>query len=119
MPEPNEEWPLIGLHDETLLPGEERTYTAPALDVASTQALAGLVGKAVVVLTVTSAIELPGLAAGRFGTFASVVSAGQSGTVLRGERRVRIGSARGAASPFTAVVAPVVPAADVDREARV
>lgn len=114
-----EEWPLVGLHDETLLPGEQRTFTGPTLDAAALAAMAGLVGKGVVAVTITSPIELPGLASGRFGTFATIASVDGGAVTLRGERRVRITSARGSGSPFVALVSPVQPEADADREARV
>lgn len=101
--------PLVGLHEETLLPGERRTFTSPAIDPA---VLAALVGKAVAVVTITSPIELPGLASGRCATIASVASIGAEGVVLEGHRRVRVVSARGAAAPFAATFTPIDPAAE-------
>jgi ATP-dependent Lon protease len=98
------ELPLIGLLEETLLPGEERAFRSPVVDAASLTALARGAPAALCALTVTSAIELPSLVSNRWGTSCEIVSVDDERVTLRGLRRVKVLSARGARPPYTADV---------------
>lgn len=96
--------PLIGLSDDGLLPGEERTLTSTLIGRPSTSTLASLVGKRVVLVTVTSPLELPGLVAQRWATETEVLEATEGEARLKGIRRVQIRSASGREGAFTAEV---------------
>jgi ATP-dependent Lon protease len=114
--------PLIGLQDDGLLPGEERTFPGSALGKPTALALAERAGKTVCVVTITSPVELPSLVAQRWATEALVVTATESEATLRGQRRVQVLSALGREGAFTAEVLgftdPAPSAADVVQGAR-
>ncbi len=99
-----DELPVIALLEETLLPGEERSFAAPALDAPSLDALAKGGLSRFCALSVASRLELPSLVSGRWGTEAILVRADAGSAVLRGERRVRLLSARGREVPYLAEV---------------
>lgn len=96
--------PLIGLLEETILPGEERTLGPPVLLAGTLAALAALVGRRLCALSVASHVELPTLITARWGTECMVVAATEAGITLRGERRARLIRARGKESPYQAEV---------------
>jgi ATP-dependent Lon protease len=98
--------PLIGLTEDGLLAGEQRTMTSTDLGRSSVSALAGHVGERVVLVTVTSPVELPGLVAQRWATEVEVLRANESEAELRGVRRVQIRAARGREGAFVAEVDP-------------
>jgi endopeptidase La len=106
MSPPRLERPLIGLLDDGILPGEERSFSTPVLDAPTLGALPALVGKRVALLFVASRVELPSFVAARWATEARVVSATSEGATFAGERRVRIVSARGKDAPYAAEVEP-------------
>jgi ATP-dependent Lon protease len=97
-------FPLVGLLEDGVLPGEERAFPVSVLGKATVAALAELAGKSVVVVTVTSPVELPSLVAQRWATEALVVSASAEEAALRGLRRVQILAAVGREGAFTAEV---------------
>ncbi len=96
--------PLIGLLDDGILPGEERPLSLATLGRATHAALQELVGKTLVVVTVTSEVELPSLVAQRYATACEVRSCDEAGVVLRGTKRVQILAAEGREGAFTAEV---------------
>lgn len=101
--------PLIGLLEDAVLPGEERALAPPAVDPGTLAALERALrdsphGLRLCALTITSAVELPSLVTSRWGTECTVVAAEAASVTLRGERRVRLLSARGKESPYTADV---------------
>lgn len=98
--------PLFGLLADTVLPGEERTVGAPALDGPHRRALASLVGKRCVFVTITAALELPAMVIARFGTEAEVLRAEDEAFVVKGLRRVKIEKVAGQSPPYDATVAP-------------
>jgi len=114
--------PLIGLQEEGLLPGEERTFSASFLGRSTHSALVALLGKTVVAVTITSPVELPSLVAQRFATLALVLRANDKEATLQGKRRVQILSAAGREGALTAEVlsiADAVPSsAELTRGAR-
>src|ERR1700733_15277284 len=98
------ELPLIGLLEDAILVGEERSFappvlTAPALLALSTAGLTKLCA-----VTIASPVELPTFVGARWGTECTVLEADKSVLRLRGERRVRVLKARGAEAPFLAEV---------------
>jgi ATP-dependent Lon protease len=106
------ELPLIGLLEDSILPGEERNFTAPVVDATALAALARAAaepdaqGKRLFALTIASALELPSLVTARWGTECAIVAATADGAsiTLRGLRRGRLVSARGKESPYRAEV---------------
>ncbi|MSP63435.1 MAG: AAA family ATPase [Myxococcales bacterium] len=102
------EFDLIGLLEETLLPGEERAFAPPAIDPGTVAALEARIGAKVVAVAIASGVELPTLVTARWGTECKVVAASEGGVTLRGERRIRVLSARGRESPYLAVCEPAV-----------
>jgi ATP-dependent Lon protease len=99
--------PLVGLLEDGILPGEERTFAAPALDGPSLAALARLAAQPdqrVLALTITSPVELPSLVTARWGTECAVLAADGASASLRGLRRGKLASARGKESPYQAEV---------------
>lgn len=104
------ELPLIGLLEEVILAGEERSLGSPAIDAASITALKEHEGKRIAAITITSRVELPALVTARWGTECTVVAVDASAVTLRGERRVRMHAAKGKESPYQAVVE--IPAGD-------
>ena len=98
------ELPLIGLLEETLLPGEERTFRSPVVDGPSLAALARGAPPTLCALTITSAVELPTLVSNRWGTSCVVVSVDEERVTLRGTQRVKVLAARGTKAPYTADV---------------
>jgi ATP-dependent Lon protease len=96
--------PLIGLLEDVILPGEERSFAAPQVDTATLAALHGRKLSRLCAITIASPVELPSLVSLRWGTECSVLSATSDAILLRGERRVRVDRASGKDSPFTAQV---------------
>lgn len=96
--------PLFGLLADTVLPGEERSVGAPALDASQRRALAELVGQRCVLLTITTPLELPGMVASRYGTEVEVLRVAGESLVVRGHRRVKVVKALNQAAPFEAEV---------------
>jgi ATP-dependent Lon protease len=93
--------PLIGVLEETILPGEERTFGPPVIVPATLEAL---VGRRLCALSVASHVELPTLVTARWGTECTVLAVTDAGVTLRGERRARLIRARGKESPYQAEV---------------
>lgn len=96
--------PLIGLLEETILPGEERVFGLPALGAPTLAALATFEGRRLCALSVASHVELPTLVTARWGTECTVLAVTEASVTLRGERRARLRSARGKDSPYQAEV---------------
>ncbi|MFT3773461.1 MAG: AAA family ATPase [Minicystis sp.] len=99
--------PLVGLLEDSILPGEERAFAAPVLDGASLAALARLAAQPderIFALTITSPVELPSLVSARWGTECAVVAADGAQVTLRGVRRGKLVSARGKEVPYRAEV---------------
>lgn len=115
---PRIDLPLIGLLEESILPGEERVLFGPAVDASALAALARLAADAggtaphLLALTIASPVELPSLVTARWGTECALVAADAISVTLRGLRRVRLITARGKESPYKAEVD--APAEDVD-----
>jgi ATP-dependent Lon protease len=107
------ELPLIGLLEDVILPGEERELGSPAVDAPTLSALKDQSGKRLVAITIASRVELPALVTARWGTECTVVAADASAVTLRGERRVRMQTAKGKESPYKAEVE--VPAGEATR----
>ena len=107
---PRVELPLIGLLEESILPGEERVFTAKAVDAPTLAALTRIAGEAdekatrLFALTIASAVELPSLVNARWGTECALLAADGASITLRGIRRGRLASARGKESPYRAEV---------------
>ena len=101
--DPNESV-LVGLLNDVVLPGEERELTAPTVDAATLAAIAAKAPSRVCAVGVTSDVEIPAMVTARWATDCAVIAAEEGRLVLRGERRVRIVSARGATAPFLAEV---------------
>lgn len=107
---PRVELPLIGLLEESILPGEERVFTAKAVDAPTLAALTRIAGepdekaKRLFALTIASAVELPSLVNARWGTECALLAADGASITLRGLRRGRLASARGKESPYRAEV---------------
>lgn len=95
---------LFGLLGDALLPGEGRTLTAPALDPAHLAALRAKVGERVVFVTITAAVELPTLVAGRHGTVADVLAIDGDAVSVQAHGRVRVRSATRPEPPYQAEV---------------
>jgi endopeptidase La len=98
------ELPLIGLLEEVILPGEERALGSPAIDAATLVALKDQTGSRLAAITIASRVELPALVTARWGTECTVVAVDTNAVTLRGERRVRMQTARGKESPYQAEV---------------
>ena len=99
--------PLVGLLEESILPGEERTFTAPVLDAPALAALAGFAAQPdarVFAVSISSLVELPSLVTARWGTIAAIVAAEGAAITLRGIARGKLISARGKESPYKADV---------------
>ncbi len=112
---PDRSLPLLGLLDDTVLPGETRRIVAPSLDVDTLQRLAAQAPTRVAVVCITSAVELPSLVSTRWCTDCEVVAAAADGITLRGVQRLRLKSAQGRAAPYTALFeAPARPDGDAD-----
>ena len=99
--------PLIGLLEDALLVGEERSFAAPVLEPAALAGLRERVGTNVCAVPVASRVELPSLASQRWATEALVASAADDSVVLRGVGRLRVRSANGPAPPYQSEVEPV------------
>lgn len=99
---------VVGLLHDAILPHARATFSAPALDDATRAALSKLVGSEVLVLTITSPIELPSLAKNRWATRCRVVDATEQQLTLEGLARQRLLSATGLTAPYKAVVEPPV-----------
>jgi hypothetical protein len=114
--------PLIGLQEDGVLPGEERTFGVVFFGKSTLASLVERTGNTVCVVTITSPVELPSLVAQRWATEALVVSAGEGEATLRGLRRVQVLSALGREGAYTAEVLvtsePAPSAADLVRGAR-
>jgi len=110
-------WPLVGLLDECVLPGETRTIGMPALDQKGLAALLERVGQRAVALSITSRMELPSMVSTRWATVCEIeavpasedVAAAQR-VVLRGLARAQLLEVRGRQSPYEAKIK----AADAD-----
>jgi ATP-dependent Lon protease len=112
---PRLELPLIGLLEDSILPGEERSFVAPVLDAAALGALSRALasGQATLfALASASPVELPSLVSARWGTECEVLAADGASLTLRGLRRGRLVTARGKEAPYRAEVE--VPAEGAD-----
>ncbi|MDC3952491.1 S16 family serine protease [Polyangium jinanense] len=101
--------PLVGLLEEAILPGEERTFAVPAIDTVALVALSrvardGKLPAEILAVTITSSVELPSLVTGRWGTTCRIVSVDAASLTLAGLRRGRLVAARGKEPPYTADV---------------
>ena len=98
---------LVGLLQESILPGEERELGPPALSAAAAKGLAK--EKRCVAIAIASSAELPSFVAGRWATECAVLAAGERVT-LRGDKRVRVVSATGPEGECRAEVTAVIDA---------
>jgi ATP-dependent Lon protease len=98
--ETNEETRLVGLLNDVVLPGEERTIAPPAVDAAALAALAPAAPKRVCVVAITSPAEVPAEVVARWGTECDVASVTPGEIVVRGVRRARVVAVRGASAPY-------------------
>lgn len=109
------ELPLIGLLNEVILPHETRECIPPAIDAATCEALEnGTELTQLVALCVTSQAELPALITARWATVCRIVVADKDSVTLEGQRRVRVLSASGKKSPYSATVEEVPEEEDND-----
>ncbi|MEO1272257.1 MAG: hypothetical protein AAFX99_29525 [Myxococcota bacterium] len=105
--------PLLGLLEETLLPGEERDFASPAIQESSMDKLNP--GDTLVALSIASRIELPSLVTARWATRCVWIATPNPKTVrLRGQDRVRLLGVSGRREPYQAEIEEVP---DPDREA--
>ena len=91
---------LVGLLNDVVLPGEEREIPSPPLDATVLAALAARPPKRLCVVGITSPSELPTMVMARWATECDVIVCEPTRLVVRGVRRVRIVSARGASAPY-------------------
>ncbi len=101
--------PLIGLLEDAILPGEERSFAAPVVDTLALVALsrardAKTQPQEILAVTITSSVELPSLVTGRWGTSCRIDAVDASSLTLTGIRRARLVAARGKEPPYTADV---------------
>lgn len=112
-------WPLVGLLDECVLPGETRTIGMPTLDQKGLAALLERIGQRAVALSITSRMELPSMVSTRWATVCEIEVAPASEDasppqriILRGLARVQLLEVRGRQSPYEAKLK----AADADND---
>ncbi len=100
--------PLIGLMEDLLLPGESRTFLRTLVVPAGGSRTLTL-EQSICVVSVTSSVELPSLMGGRCATIATVRELNDESVTLRGERRVRIKTAKGREAPYLAQIEELDP----------
>lgn len=100
--------PLIGLLDDAILPGERRSFSVPVLDSQALVNLSRAVPKTppeeLLVVTISSTVELPSLVTGRWGTRCQIEAVDPTTLTLVGISRARLLSARGKEPPYSAEV---------------
>lgn len=95
---------LVGLLEDVLLPGEEREFGPPVMDVVTLEALQQNSDRTWVAVSVTSPLELPLMASSRWATECRVLPSEGQKVRLQGLRRVRLGKAQGKQPPYEVVL---------------